>query len=221
MTIDKQCAYIVSKSYFSYFLFSAIVQFDNYFVNADNTDTLLYFTEDRITVAWNNESFYPPEFNVGSEDLDIEIKLYQLNLPDGTTSAIKTMTAPNTGKASLEIPTLTTDEGNPAIPVVVEIGAKLNTDRKRNAIRLVKSVIQGGVLYVAGSAVFRGACELWSRTQGNIGNEILDRVSDNPCPPTLRQVSADGRFVKDKASFLSSFFHPGSAVCYRQNLGFQ
>ena len=132
------------------------------------------------------------------------------------------MTAPNTGKASLNIPTLTTDEEDPAIPAVVEIGARQKTGRKRNAIPLVRSVIRGGLLYLAGSAALRGACELWSSTQGNIGNEILDRLSDYPCPPTLRQVmSDDSGFAEDRASFLSAFFHPGSAVCYRQNLGFQ
>ena len=130
------------------------------------------------------------------------------------------MIAPNTGEASLNIPTLTTDEENPAIPAVVEIRAKQRTDRKRNAIQLVRSVIRGGLLYLAGSAALRGACELWSLTQGNIGNEILDRLSDYPCPPTLSQVD-ENTFAEDKASFLSSIFHPGSAICYRQNLGFQ
>ena len=131
------------------------------------------------------------------------------------------MTTPNTGKASLEIPTLSTDGENPVIPAVVEIGAKEKSDRKRKiAAPLVRSVIRAGRLYLALSAAFRGACELWSLTQGNIGKEILDRLSDYPCPPMLSQVDKN-TFAKDSASFLSPIFHPGSAICYRQNLGFQ
>ena len=205
---------------------------NEYSVDIMNNETILHFSEEEIVVVWNNMSFYPPEFNIMSDEINAEVILQQVNPADGTTSVIKKWMLPNTGKATLTIPNLS-DYTNSAIPAEIVIHARQKASRKRNfAVGLVGSVLYAGLRYLATNAALRIACEAWSSTQGTTGNDLLDRVEPYPCPPRLDQITRDNSgFQKDfvpsdkiSTTFFDSawrnFFHPGSAVCYRQSVGF-
>jgi hypothetical protein len=213
-------------------VFYSMPRDSEYSVDIMNTETILHFAEEEIVIAWSNVSFYPPEFNVLSDELDAEVILQQVNPVDGSTSVIKKWMLPNTGKAALIIPNLS-DYTNSAIPAEIVVNARPKTSRKRNiVVSLVRSALYTAIRYVASSAALRIACEAWSSTQGAIGNDILDRVDPYPCPSRLDQITRDNSgfqedFVpSDKlpTTFFDSawrnFFHPGSAVCYRQSVGF-
>ena len=204
-----------------------------YSVDIMNTETILHFAEEEIVIAWNNVSFYPPEFNVLSDELDAEVTLQQVNPVDGSTSVIKKWMLPNSGKAALIIPNLL-DYTDSAIPAEIVIHARQKSSRKRNiVVGLVRSALYTSIRYVAASAALRIACEAWSSTQGATGNDILDRVNPYPCPPRLDQITRDNSgFQEDfvpsgklPTTFFDSawrnFFHPESAVCYRQSVGFE
>ena len=61
-------------------------------------------------------------------------------------------------------------------------------------------------------------CQEWADEQPpSIGQTLLDRVSNTPCPPNENQARAVNSCLdRDTNTKLVNFFHPGADRCYRQ-----
>ena len=63
-------------------------------------------------------------------------------------------------------------------------------------------------------------CQEWvNSSSAAAGLELLDRVSNTPCPPRVAQAEAvNSRLVKETSSNLLKFFHPGASSCFSQQI---
>lgn len=206
-------------------VFYSMQEESNYSVNMQS---LLYTSDENITVTWDNSSFYPPEISITSDSIIVEIALLKFSA-DGSTTLIETWIVNNTGEETLEIPDLSehTSTQNPVLLSEIVLNAKLRLSRKRRVNSRVISVAKKfAKSYIISSALFRLGCELWSATQGDQGKEILDRLRDYPCPPTLNQIKQDNSGFKEESipyigEIYRSYFHPGNVACYRQSRGLE
>lgn len=190
---------------------------------------------DTIDLVWSPTSFISFEdvVAVNQESLLVDITMYEISLDDGgngvmlTEIALLAVGLDNSGSTSVTVPSANNgntcrSQTSTATVCTVVI---LVTIREGQSV-----LISGGVglwtdiVYVSFKppstlpSLQLAQCQEWvNSTSAAPGLELLDRVSDTPCPPRMVQAEAiNSRLVRDTSSNLLSFFHPRATSCYHQ-----
>ena len=122
----------------------------------------------------------------------------------------------NTGVAIVEMPYAGQDVCNGICPILLLVQPHTSPPRQ---VALGSDVLLTFLDKATSLSTVRYLlCQVWLAAEpASIGQEILDKVIPvAPCPPLVGQAEGDDILLVDD-SFLIPIFHPGAAVCYRQN----
>ena len=175
----------------------------------------------------------------------VEIGLYRLNLNTGEGVELSSLASnvENSGRRDVTIPTIFDNLSGARIqtdayPVVIRVtvastAPEFLSKRQTDATLLRKLIRFGlrvniwtGVAYYIATTLSERYCNEWSRRQPlDIGNTTRDRLP--PCPCTEAQArSPNSGFREERLSsyiyitifdgLWRTFFHPGTASCFRQ-----
>ena len=197
-----------------------------------------FHSGDTLDLTWNPNSFLSYDYTgITPNDLLIDIKLYELQYNEETFEMIATELAliaccmENTGRGKVAVPSSTsqpslirsTQSSDVIKTVTIFIEAKL----KPTATGLIRGFTNkigqwtDRVLATIDNQVndiLWQKCQEWADEQPpSIGQTLLDRVSNTPCPPNENQARAvNSGLDRDTNTRLVAFFHPEADRCYRQ-----
>lgn len=180
---------------------------------------------------------------MNADNVMVDITLYELNQDEETNELAKLASdIPNSGSAKVAIPNLHDVVGSEIHPVGIFVS--LSTSWLTQVVDSVISLgnissqnligLWSGAAYLAESSSFRSRCEEWYHDQEtDIGDMILSRIRDYPCPRSLDSaLQPNSGFQEEKFSsyiygpavvdeLRKSFFHPGACRCFLQAAGFE
>ena len=208
-----------------------------------NPPSLLLRPSTTLTVTWDPQMLLPVQ---DPASYRVDIRLYRLNLNTGEGVELSSLAnnVENSGRRDVRIPPIfdnlsggrmQTDAYPVAIQVTVASTAQGFLSRRQTDATLLRKLIRLGlrvnfwtrVAYYTAVILSEYYCNDWSRRQPQgIGNAILERLP--PCPCTEAQArSPNSGFQEERLSsyiygitifddFFRTFFHPGTASCFRQ-----
>ena len=197
-----------------------------------STSSRFFKSGESITLTWSPTSVIQSETSIDTSTLKVSIRMYEIQNQESVATvetikevAVLTTDAPNNGEATVTIPSsLPEATTGPicSIAIFVEIRDSEETtiiskfDGKIGLwARVVWAVIQAPDLV---DDYLYKKCLQWAQEEPtSIGDELLDRVSDTPCPPNVGQArTVNSGLVKDEHTSLINFFHPEASECFRQ-----
>ena len=193
-----------------------------------STSSRFFKSGESITLTWSPTSVIQSETSINTSTLRVSIRMYEIQNQEIETIkevAVLTTDAPNNGEATVTIPSsLPEATTGPicSIAIFVEIRDSEETTIISKFVgkiglwaRVVWAVIQAPDL--VDDYLYKKCLEWAQEEPTSIGNELLDRVSDTPCPPNVGQArTVNSGLVKDVHTSLINFFHPEASECFRQ-----
>ena len=189
-----------------------------------NDDDLLYMSNDRMEITWDQDSLLPQSLT-DKQDVRVivDIQLAEVDVKTGNTRTIASLASDvaNSGRYQATVPS--DYEGISPAVVQITIANIQSKDSLRphleNAYNQIKEQLAhwSKEIYVSsGSNILQEKCVEWySAEPDSIGDDIVGRLPS--CPPTESRMTHT--FVKeDCGDAFREFYHPGTSSCYRQIL---
>ena len=192
-------------------------------------DKLLFYAQDTIDLTWSEDFFENSQlFNAITDPVKIQIKLHIFYLSNDVVilervADLTNTDRDNTAPTDVTLPNMishSSDQVVYAAKISIEAvnmfynGASGTVTQWTDIIWIVPvdkpSSISSDRLW--------SACQQWEAVESSsIGQQLLQRVRDFPCPPRINQATAiNSGLIEDGNTKLINFFHPGGLRCFHQ-----
>ena len=196
-------------------------------VNFSMSNVFMY--GNTIDLAWSPTSFISSEnVEIDQESMPVDIKMYEIGLDSGRITLIEiallAVSLDNSGSTSVTVPSANNgntcrSETSSAVVCTAIIFVTIKQGLTSDEIGLWTDIVYVSFKPPTTIASLQlEQCQEWANaTSAATRRELLDRVSNTPCPPRMAQAEAIGsRVVRETSTNLLSFFHPRAASCYQQ-----
>ena len=197
-----------------------------------NSNKLLIYAEENITLTWSKASLTKPLQDViNPSDLLVDIKLHIFQISNGVPTreqvTMLSSNISNTGSTTVTIPTISHSSNQVVYTAVICIEAKGSDPLNPTLFDKVQGKVTQwtDIIWVvstnkqsSGTKLW-SACKAWSTSEpSSIGQQLLTKVrSDFPCPPTIGQARIpNSGLIEDTNTKLIELFHPKAAKCFNQ-----
>ena len=196
-------------------------------------DDFLFSSGDNLHLSWDVESIFPL-LDSSTYSVDVLLYEYDVNSENWKELSVLTTNIANSGEADVVLGSYSISAD--AVPIALQVLVTHSISTTDLHQSLITANLRAGkwtaqFYYSQQQLDFRGfiLCGAWySLEPADIGEQLLDRVP--PCPPTQTQANLPNSGVEPE-SYLSffgntlyrsqwmNFFHPHTAICYKQQIG--